>query len=163
MTKLLVVEPDKMLRQAFTVALFPEFQIQVVDALPDAAPKDVDALIVDAAALQGRESESAPRMPAVAQWHLPIIWIEGGHPARAPDCGHCIRLNRPVAKEALRRALAQCLSATVAAKSGDGLSAQAVTAVPRPKRKAKKVTDNATGESRNFIELVDVVEEDAAS
>ena len=163
MSKLLLVEPDKMLRQAFTVALFPEFQIQIVDALPDAVPKDVDALIVDAVALRELEPRSAPRIPAGAQWHLPIIWIDADQPAQAASRDHCTRLNRPVAKDALRRALAQCLSATVVVKSADGLSAQAAKAEPRPKRKAKKATDNAAGESRHFIDLVDVVEEEAAS
>ena len=162
MTKVLLIEPDRMLRQAFTVALFPEFQIQVADALPAAPPKDVDALIVDAAAFKEREPESAPRIPAVADWHLPIIWIDGDQPAQVANPARCTRLNWPVAKETLRRALVQCLNATVTGKSAGGVSAEAAKAAPRPKRKTKKATDKATGESGNFIELVDVVEEEAA-
>lgn len=162
MSKVLLVEPDKMLRQAFMVALIPEFQIQVVDALPDAAPKDVDALIVDAAALLEQEPESAPRISAVAEWQLPIIWIDADQSKPAANPAHCTRLNRPVAKETLRRALARCFIATVTAKTDDGLSAQAAKAAPRPKRKSQNAAHNPTGDSRNFIELVDVVEEEAA-
>jgi len=162
MSKVLLIEPDKMLRQAFTVALFPEFQLQFIDAIPDAAPKDFDAVIVDAAALH-EQAKSARIVRAVTGWHLPIIWIDGDQPGQAPDPAQCIRLKRPVAKEALRRALAQCMSATAAAKSiNDGPSAEAMKTARRPKRKTKKAADNAAGEGEHFIELVDVVEEEAA-
>jgi len=160
MSKVWLIEPDKMLRQAFTVALFPEFQIQVVDALPDTVLKDVDVLIVDAAALQEREPESEPRFRALANWHLPIVWIDGDQPAQAPDRDHCIRLTRPVAKEALRRALAQCLSVTAAPKST--VSREPAKMPLGKKTRTKKALEIATGENRNFIELVDVVEEEAA-
>jgi len=159
MSTVWLVEPDKMLRHAFTVALFPEFQIEVVDALPVTAPDDVDVLIVDAAALQDREPEAARRSDALANWHLPIIWIDGDQPAQAPDRDQCIRLNRPVAKDALRRALAQCLSATTMAKST--VSAEPVKTPVRKKTRTKKAVETATGETRNIIELVDVVEEGA--
>ena len=159
MSKVLLVEPDRMLRQAFTVALFPEFQIEVVEAMPDAAPKDVDTMIVDAAALR-EQPKSARIMRAVTGWHLPIIWIDGDPPGPAPDPARCIRLKRPVAKEALRRALAQCLSATAAPKST--VSAEPAKTPLGKKTRPKKAVDIAASENRNFIELVDVVEEEAA-
>ena len=158
MSKVLLIEPDKMLRQAFTVALFPEFQIEVVEAMPDAAPKDVDAMIVDAAALH-ELPKSARIVRAVTGWHLPIIWIDGDQPGPAPDPARCIRLKRPVAKEALRRALAQCLSVTAAPKST--VSAEPAKTPLGKKTRTKKAADIATSENRNFIELVDVVEEEA--
>jgi len=160
MSKVLLVEPDKMLRQAFTVALFPEFQIQVVDAIPDAAPLDFDAMIVDAAALH-EQPKSARIIRAVTGWHLPMIWIDGDQPGPAPDPAHCVRLKRPVTKEALRRALAQCLSATVAPQST--VSAEPAKTPLGKKTRTKKAVDIAAGENRNFIELVDVVEEEATS
>ncbi|MGH7886739.1 MAG: hypothetical protein ACREPG_02660 [Candidatus Binatia bacterium] len=163
MSKLLVVEPDKMLRQAFTVALFPEFQIQVVDALPDAAPKDVDAVIVDASALQERDPDSARKIAASAQWHLPMIRIDGDQPAPASARDRWVRLNRPVAKAALLGALAQCLSATAAGRSKDGSSSGAAQTTLETKRKSRKKPNNAVSDRGHFIELVDVVEEDAAS
>ena len=55
MSKLLLIEPDKMLRHAFMMALYADFQLQFIASLPEAAPKDFDAVIVDAAALQGRD------------------------------------------------------------------------------------------------------------
>ena len=155
----MLIEPDKMLRQAFTVALFPEFQIEFVEAIPDGAPKDFDAMIVDAAALR-EQAKSARIVRAVAGWHLPIIWIDGDQPGQAPDPAQCIRLKRPVSKEVLRRTLAQCLSATAAPKS-TGSAEPAKTPLGK-KTRPKKVVDIAASEKRNFIELVDVVEEDAA-
>jgi len=164
MSKVLLVEPDKMLRQAFIVALYPEFDIQVVDALPDAAPKDVDVLIVDASAWRKQDSESAPRIPALAKWHLPIIWVDADPPAQNANAAHINRLNTPVAKDLLRRALAQCLMSPGAAKADDLPSGQAAKSAPRPKprAKSKNTMDNASGEGRTFIELVDVVEEESA-
>jgi hypothetical protein len=160
MSKVLLIEPDKMLRQAFMVALFPEFQIQAVEAIPDTAPDDFDALIVDAAALQERAPKSARMIRVVTGWHLPIIWIDGDQPGPASDPAQCIRLKRPVAKEALRRALAQCLSPSAAPKST--VSAEPVKTPLGKKTRTKKAVDIAAGGNRIFIELVDVVEEDAA-
>jgi len=159
MSKVLLIEPDKMLRQAFTVALFPEFQIEVVDVMPDAAPKDFDAMIVDAAALH-EQAISARIVRAVTGWHLPIIWIDGDQPGQAPDPAQCIRLKRPVAKEALRRALVQCLTASTTPKST--VSAEPAKTPMGKKARPKKAVDTAASENRNFIELVDVVEEEAA-
>lgn len=159
MSKVLLVEPDRMLRQAFTVALFPEFQIQVVEAMPDAAPNDADAMIIDAAALRERP-KSARIIRAVTGWHLPIIWIDGDQPGPAPDQAQCVRLKKPVAKEALRRALAQCLSVTAVPKST--VSAEPAKPPLGKKPRSKKAVDIAASENRNFIELVDVVEEEAS-
>ena len=159
MSKILLIEPDKMLRQAFMVALFPEFQIQIVEAIPDAAPKDFDAMIVDASALP-EQAKSGRIIRAVIGWHLPIIWIDGDQSGPAPDPARCIRLKRPVAKEVLRRALAQCLSATAAPKST--VSAEPAKTPLGKKTRPKKAVDITASQNRNFIELVDVVEEEAA-
>ncbi len=162
MSKVLLIEPDKMLRQAFMVALFPEFQIEVVEAMPDAEPKDFDAMIVDAAALQGREPELASKIRAVVAWRLPIIWIDGDRPAHAPDRAKCIRLRRPVAKEVLCRALAQCLNATAGPNSHDSARAEPTKTPLRKRQRTRKATDSVTGEGRKIIDLVDVVEEGVA-
>jgi len=162
MSKLLLIEPDRMLRQAFTVALSPEFEIQVVNSIADAAPNDFDALIVDAAALQEREPQSAPVIRPLAAWHLPIIWIDSDQSAQAPDHDRCIRFNRPVSKELLRRALAQCLSAVAVPESSSGLRAETRKTARRPKRNTKEARNSATGEGANVIELVDVVEASTA-
>jgi len=162
MSKLLLVEPDKMLRQAFIFALYPEFEIQVFEALPDATPKDVDVLIVDASAWLKQDPESVPRIAAVAKWHLPIIWIDADPPAQNAKPAHITRLKAPVAKDVLRRTLAQCLMSPGAAKADDVPSAHAAKSAPRPKPKSKNTMDNTSSESRTFIELVDVVEEESA-
>jgi len=49
----LVIEPHKMLQHAFSVALFPEHQVQVMEMIPGAmAVKEFDAVVVDAGALR---------------------------------------------------------------------------------------------------------------
>src|SRR5262245_57793620 len=101
MNKVLLIEPDKMLRHAFTLALFPEFPIHFADTWPDTAPKDFAAVIVDLAALRGPESMRARGIRAAAEWHLPIVWIDGGKPVPIQPGGRCVRLSWPVAKDEL--------------------------------------------------------------
>ena len=161
MSKLLLIEPDKMLCHAFLVALFPEFQIQVVASIPDAAPIDFDALIVDAAALQEREPQSTRKIHALADWRLPIIWIGGDASAQSPKQDRSIRLNRPVSKETLRHALAQCLIAVAVPKPNQGLSADTRKTTRQPQRSKKKNQQPARADGDGVIELVDVVEEEA--
>ena len=151
MTRLLLIEPDKMLRHAFMVALSPDFQVECSEALPNTTPKDYDAVIVDAVALKARETKSARTLHTTQEWHLPIVWIEDGQATQTQPLDLCIRLSRPVAKEALRQALAQCLSPSATPKSAE-----------RAKRKAPQPVDDAPS-AGNFIELVDVVEEETAS
>ena len=158
MSKILLIEPDKMLRQAFTVALFPEHQVHAVAAVPDAAPKDFDASIVDAVALQERESLSAGSVRAVEGWKLPTIWIDGEKPAEAPKRDRLVRLKRPVAKALLLEALAQCIGASSGLKPNDAAMAKPINKSVKAKPKALKEASAATSDSGKFIELVDVVE-----
>jgi hypothetical protein len=162
MTRLLLVEPDKMLRHAFMVALYPDFQVECSEALPNTTPKDYDAVIVDAVALQAREPESARALHTIQEWHLPVIWIEDGQATQAAPVDRCFRLIRPVAKAALRLALAQYLSPSSAPSRQDSASGAAPKSAGRAKRKAPQPVDDAPS-AGNFIELVDVVEEETAS
>jgi hypothetical protein len=154
MNKFLLVEPDKMLRHAFMVALYPDFQVQVLDALPKEAPKEFDAVIVDGTALKGRETHF------IAEWHLPMVWIGGDASMQLPPAERCVRLNWPVAKESLRQALAQCLSARATPMAKTAAGVEAANPGVKAKRQAQKAAKD-TPPAGKFIELVDVVEEEA--
>ena len=161
MTKVLLVEPDKMLRHALNTALFPEFEIRTVQRFPDAAPTDIDVVIVDAAALQKLEPKSVPAVRPAAEWQLPLVWIEGVT-SMEPPVKRCIRLSWPVAKDALRGALAQCLKDRSEAKVGRAASTIPKKIQSTSKRREKNEPIVANDDGR-FIELVDVVEEPSVS
>ncbi|MBM2803016.1 MAG: hypothetical protein HW419_909 [Deltaproteobacteria bacterium] len=163
MSNLLLIEPDRMLQQAFTLALCPEHRLKVLDAIPDAAPKDFDVVIVDAAALQSEGAGGARALHALLAWKSPIIWIGEAQARLAADREKIVRLSRPLEKSALQGALAQCLGKTSAPKR-DTMSAEPPIKTPvLTQAKAKRKANPAPSHSGQFIELVDVVEEASAS
>ena len=104
MSKVLVVQPDRMLRQAFTLALFPEHEVEMLHGLPGAAPTGVDAVIVDGAALKEFNSITAGELGAIQSWKVPMVWIDN-EAASLADRETLVRLNRPVTKAGLQKAL----------------------------------------------------------
>ena len=163
MSHILLIEPDRMLRQAFTIALFPEHQVKVAHSIPESATEEADVIIVDAVALQRREPISAQQLRLLAEWKLPMIWVNGDRLIPAAIRDKVVRIEPPLVKEGLQRALAQCLGKTAIPKRvGNAVSARSETAsVAKPK--AKRINDSAQKAGESFIELVDVVEEVSAS
>jgi hypothetical protein len=159
MSHVLVVQPRKILQHAITVALFPDHEARIVEAVPESAlAQECDAAIVDALALREINALSAETLSAVSGWTVPIVWIDGDVP-QTPKCANLAVLKRPVSRDELRAALATCL--------GRQLTSRA-SADDAPRR-------NAPGGGRMVgvkgalapvsnppvIELVDVVEEQA--
>ncbi len=161
MSKVLLVEPDKMLRHALSTALFPEFEIRAVQRFPDALPNDVDVVIVDAAALQALEPQSMPGVRSIVEWQLPVVLIERSKAIEPAAVKPCVRLTWPVAKDVLRGALAQCLNGRSNQKIARAAATPSKQAQSAPRRKEKPAPVPANDDGR-FIELVDVVEEPSA-
>jgi hypothetical protein len=158
MSKILLIEPDKMLRQAFGVALFPEHQVvQAIDAIPDTMPSDVDAVIVDVAALRMKKLLSDRAVRVVEACKLPMVWIDDEMGEPAPRRKQIVRLCGPVVKEALRHALAQCLEESGRSKHNVATNAKAAGA-GRTRPKERRGGNNVAGAPRAYIDLVDVVE-----
>jgi hypothetical protein len=150
MSRILVIQPYKMLQHAFSVALFPEHQVQVMEAIPDAmAMKEFDAVVVDAGALREQNSLAASELRKVQGWKIPTVWIEKETEAQAPAREKLVVVDRPSGKEALRKALAECLGAAEAALTTESANGQLASS-------------SATDAQENFIELVEVVEESSA-
>jgi len=152
MSKILIVEPHKMLRHAFAVALSPEHEIETAKVFPPSeALKGADVAIVDAASL--RESGSAPDPSAAQSSRVPIIWIDD-YPAGAGE--NVFSLKPPVEREALKRAVAQCAQRFDKSEPAARPKGRAASA-PRTKSQEKS-SQPAAEDERKFIELVDVVE-----
>ena len=163
MTRILLIEPDRMLQHAFTMALFPEHQAKVAYSIPESTPEESDLLIVDAVALQSREAISAQQLRLLAAWKLPMIWIGGNQLIPAAIRDQVVGIEPPLMKEGLQRALVECLGKTAIPKrDGDAAARRGETrAVAKPR--AMRKTNAAPSDSGKFIELIDVVEEVSAS
>jgi hypothetical protein len=164
MSRILVIQPHKMLQHAFSVALFPEHQVQVMEKIPDdAALKDVDLVIVDAAALRQQELLAARELRAVQSWKTPTIWLDRDPDSQAPTREKLVWVQAPSGKDTLQRAMAECLGApeagkeAVKASSSPGASPPSTTGITK-----QQGAIPATNAEENFIELVEVVEEGSA-
>ena len=163
MSRILLIEPDRMLRYALTIALYPEHQVAAALAVPDVATTDFDLLIVDAAALQERNLLSARERQWLKEWKLPLLWFGPDAALAQSERDRWLRLQAPLSKEILRRALAQCLGVNVAAKVMVAQTAQLpvdAPAIAKPKARKKKTAE--VNDGKIFIELVDIVEEEPA-
>ena len=110
MSKILLVEPYKMLQHAFVAALFPEHEVKIVENLPAAESfaEDADLVIIDAAGLRRRNGGGADEIRT--PWHLPIIWIDNEPPTRAGSPTIAL-LTAPLTREELRAAVVGLLRA----------------------------------------------------
>ena len=158
MSKILVVQPDRMLQQAFIVALFPEHDVEMCSALPHAAPTNFDAVIIDATASEEYFSLNARDLRKTRLWKVPIVWIHDGAVPEAVDQRNATQLERPVTKESLQKALAECLRPSSKTNGGRRSNTQIVAGSTKPKPNKAKPSSPPIVEGK-FIELVDVVEE----
>lgn len=158
MSKILVVQPYKMLQHALVIALFPEHQVKIVEKLPtDWAAEDADLAIIDAVALRGKTSMTANEVRALENGRLPILWIDTETTAGdAPS--KLARLTPPLTKEELRTAVAELLRQEAPPTGVSG--GQAHSPAPHGAMAAMAGADKIGGE-KNIIELVDVFDEAA--
>jgi hypothetical protein len=158
MSKILVVQPYKMLQHALVIALFSDHQVKIVEKLPtDWAAEDADLAIIDAVALRGKTSTTANELRALENGRLPILWIDtetnaGDAPSKLA------RLTPPLTKEELRTAVAELLRAQAPPAEASG---QAHSPAPHGAMVAMAAADKVGGE-KNIIELVDVFDEAAS-
>jgi hypothetical protein len=164
MSRILVIQPHKMLQHAFSVALFPEHQVQVMEKIPDAAAlKDVDLVIVDAAALRQQASLAQRELSEVQSWKTPTIWIDKDADSQAPTREKLVLLQAPSGKDLLVRAMAECLGPLDTGKQAANPIRSGAASLASTTGMAKPQGDTAaTNAEENFIELVEVVEEGSA-
>jgi len=152
-----------MLRQAFTIALFPEHQVKVAHSIPESATEEAELLIIDAVALQSREAISAQQLRLLAAWKLPMIWVGGNQSIPAAIRDRVVCIEPPLVKEGVQRALAQCLGKTTIPKRDGNAATRRSETLAVAKPRAMRKTKAAPSDSGQFIELIDVVEEVFAS
>jgi hypothetical protein len=158
MSRILVVEPRNILRQAISLALFPDHEVQTATFLSEsnvAVAKEFDLVIIDSAALRETSNSSSQLMRTVQGWKVPTIWIDdtgGGH---TPAYDQRVVLTRPIQKDTLQSAVAKCLDVLSSKQNGTaGILAKERMAT---KEASTVAVSQVTGSQ--VIELVDVVAE----
>ena len=110
MSKILVVEPHRMLQQAIALALFPEHEVKIVSAIPESsALKDFDAVIFDLKSLGESAGGAEAAVRAVQSWKVPTVWVQGSSHEPTPQRENLIPIIAPIEKDVLLSALAECL------------------------------------------------------
>jgi hypothetical protein len=154
MSKILVIQPHKMLQHAIALALFPQHQARMSTSIPESREiKDIDAVIVDAASLREAHGLSAQAIRSLQGWNVPIIWIDSPDSSLTPSHENLVVVNTPIAKQSLQSAVAKSLAE-----------------LPIKARKGSRITNHEEFSSRNaansdtivqreVIDLVEVVEE----
>ncbi|MGH7855543.1 MAG: hypothetical protein ACREP3_19000 [Candidatus Binatia bacterium] len=159
MSRILVVQPHRMLQQAFVVALFPEHQVQVLAEIPEVSA-DADVVIIDAAAMRERDLLTARELRRVQSWNVPIVWVDDEVVAKGSAESNSARLTAPIKRDDLRTAVAECLRSLSAPQPTKAPKAiRSVVPVAKTKHIESKPESVASGSDREFIELVDVFEE----
>jgi hypothetical protein len=157
MSNVLVIQPRRILQHATVIALFPDHEARVVNALPEAALlHECDAVIVDAVALREINALPAPALRSMDAWTVPVVWIDADT-AQAPKCANIAVVKRPVSRDELRTALATCLSRQLMLRAN----------AERPPEKGpagsgkmiRSTTAPAPVSNPAIIELVDAIEE----
>jgi hypothetical protein len=159
MSRILIVEPYRLLQYAFAAALCPDHELSIVKAIPETA-EGADLAIVDAAALRERELLSGLDFELIRSWRVPVVWLGTDDP-EVPTVDRLKRVKLPLDRETLKQALTalQALSETSTRTMSDATTRGDGRAAKKAKFKAAKTSGAASESNRNIVELVDVVEE----
>jgi DNA-binding response OmpR family regulator len=158
MSKILVVEPRNLLRQAISLALFPDHEVQTTALLENSAAiaKEFDLVIIDSATLGETHHSSRQLVRALQGSKVPMIWIEGSEGEQAGTRDHRLVLTKPIQKHTLQSVVTTCLDNS-SVKQNKQIGVTKVAA------KEMKTATPSQASRPQIIELVDVVEEPPGS
>ena len=161
MGRILVVQPVKMLQQAFVIALFPEHHVRVLEKIPEAEPgAETDLVIIDAAALRERSSLPAQDVRAVQSWRIPVLWIGAEAVSGLAASKNLAQLSAPVKRDELRSAVTEGLRPPADHGLAQRPEKQSGSIGAAKKKTSEPKLDSALGDhNREIIELVDVIDE----
>jgi len=161
MSKVLVIQPSRMLRHALVCALFPDHEVHALESIPDCGfVEQFDAVIIDTDALEETFASGAEPLRVIESWKIATVCIDGKMSSTTAPRGRLRLLSLPVTQETLRDALAQSL---VDGNNGVGARGlrEAGNSPVTDSGKANAAFD-AGRQQTEVIELVDVVEEESS-
>jgi len=133
-----------------------------MEKFPEADPSDrADLVIIDAGALRERDLLAAGDVRAVQSWRVPVVWIGADPSGEEGAAKNRLFLTARMQRDELRAAVTESLRSSLeqpaakpAAKLSKGLS-------PKKQAADAKPDSSVAGNMRDFIELVEVIEEAA--
>ncbi len=163
MGKILLIEPQSILRQAISLFLFPEYEVQVKERISSAevgSLTDCDLLILDGAALRESDQLTLEVVRAIQGCKTPTLWLQEDDSSEPPERDKLTTVKKPIEREAFQSALASLLSHKGPATGKAAPSAIKTSEGARPNDALNKSHAEASSQGNlQFIELVDVVEE----
>src|SRR5512139_2480118 len=158
MSRLLVIEPNMMLRYGLAMALKPDHLPQFADVLPEAPTlTNVDGVIVDAATLRHGATSTSVDLKTVDRWRVPTVWIDDRDPASPPDRADWVTVRMPVQRERLLKALFDCLKPAAGSLAAARRVESSAAAPAKRRVKKTKAANSPASDAANVIELVEVV------
>ena len=157
MGKILLIEPQKILRQAIGLSLFPDHEVKVEEEIAKdvGSSKDYDLLIIDGAALRESNRLTPEAIRVIQSCKTPTLWLEEDPASHTIKRDKLVVVQKPVERETFQAALAGLLSSSGLSRERSGL-----IVADTFKGSAKKKRSEATQQPGfQFIDLVDVVEE----
>jgi DNA-binding NtrC family response regulator len=158
MSRVLVVETRNLLRQAISLALFPDHEVQFAASLSDsnaAVAKEFDLIIIDSAALRETGNSISEILHKLQGWKVPTVWIDDSAARQATSHDKLVVLTRPIQKDALLSAITKCLHESFSKENG----AENIPARERKATEEARTTAAPEAAGPQIIELVDVVAE----
>ncbi len=157
MEKVLLIEPQNIPRQAISLFLFPEYEVEVKEAIGPVEAgllSGYDLLIIDGSALQEKGQLVPETMRAIEVSDVPMLWLQEDDSCQPPKRDRVAIVKKPLERNVLQSAMADVLlqkGNRTAESSGHGES--------KDKPSGSRAEPGAQA-NPEFIELVDVVEED---
>ena len=161
MSRLLVIEPNLMLRYAIAVALTPDNGMKFFDSLPESSSlAEVDAVIVDAATLRLAMKPPLFDSKAVERWRVPTVWIDDMETPVPAGRAKWVNLRPPVQRDQLLKALFECLNPSGGVPSAARKLEQRAAMPVKARGKKSQESAAAPPVGGNVIDLIDVVEDE---
>jgi hypothetical protein len=155
MNTILVIQPHKMLQHAIALSLFPQYHTRMTPVIPESGEiKDVDAVIIDAASLRETDGLTAQAMASLQGWKVPMIWIDSGDSLLVPTREKLVVVKKPIGRESLQKAVAECLGESSKKVRNGGAPARD----QEERSTAQDMVDENIAKAE-VIELVDVVQD----
>lgn len=162
MSRVLLIEPQKILQQAISLFLFPEHEVRVEEEAGAAAAsfKDYDLLIIDGAALRDSDRLTPEILRAVQSCGTPTLWLEEEEGVPSPKRDKLVVVKKPLEKEALEAAVGGFLSSGPSRERER--SAKRRGTPEALQSAAKQPAESPEQSAFEFIDLVEVVDEAGA-
>jgi hypothetical protein len=159
MGKVLLIEPQGILRHALSLSLFSDHEVQSEESINATLANSLsryDLLVIDAAALREARQLTSQVIRSVQSCKTPVLWLDDNQAPDPPKRQKLEVVTRPIEREAFQSALEALLTGKSRPKGRASAEAKAGAGGEKVKEKKKASTKQSTEEP---IDLFDVVEE----